>query len=180
MQKTDRQNANGIVSGGMYMIQEITFIFNHKEVTVRTDPTTRLLDVVRDLLKQKGTKEGCGIGECGACSIIMNGKCVNSCVTMAAQAEGAELLTIEGLSGDTLAEIIKKCFVEEGAVQCGFCTPGMILSAYVLLQENKTPTREEIKTALSGNLCRCTGYVQIIQAIERVTREINEPESEKH
>lgn len=156
------------------MIQKITFIFNHKEVTIETDPTTRLLDVVRNLLNQKGTKEGCGIGECGACTIIMNGKCINSCVTMVAQAEGADLLTIEGLDEDTLAQIIKKCFVEEGAVQCGFCTPGMILSAYVLLRENKSPTREEIKTALSGNLCRCTGYAQITQAVERVVREIEE------
>lgn len=158
------------------MMKKITFILNHKEVTIDTDPTTRLVDVIRDLLKQKGTKEGCGIGECGACTIIMNGKCVNSCVTMAAQAEGTELLTIEGLSEDTLANIIKTCFVEEGAVQCGFCTPGMILSAYVLLQSNKTPTREEIKTALSGNLCRCTGYLQIIQAIERAVKEINDKE----
>ena len=154
------------------MNREITFTLNHKEVTVSVDPTMRLLDVVRDLLKQKGTKEGCGIGECGACTIIMDGKCINSCVTMAAQAEGTELLTIEGLSQDAIAEVIKKCFIEEGAVQCGFCTPGFILSAYALLQENRNPTRDEIRTALSGNLCRCTGYIQIIQAVERAAREI--------
>ena len=150
----------------------ITFTLNHKEVTVETDPTARLLDVIRDVLNRKGTKEGCGIGECGACTIIMDGKCVNSCVTMAAQAEGTELLTIEGLSEDVMAEVIKTCFIEEGAVQCGFCTPGMIMSAYALLQETPSPSREEIKTALSGNLCRCTGYVQIINAIERAAAEI--------
>ncbi len=150
----------------------ITFTLNHREVTVETDPTARLLDVIRDVLNRKGTKEGCGIGECGACTIIMDGKCVNSCVTMAAQAEGTELLTIEGLSEDVMAEVIKTCFIEEGAVQCGFCTPGMIMSAYALLQETPSPSREEIKTALSGNLCRCTGYVQIINAIERAAAEI--------
>jgi len=154
------------------MNREITFTLNHKEVTVSVDPAMRLLDVVRDLLKQKGTKEGCGIGECGACTIIMDGKCINSCVTMTAQAEGTQLLTIEGLSQDAIAEVIKRCFIEEGAVQCGFCTPGFILSAYALLQENPNPTREEIRTALSGNLCRCTGYIQIIQAVERAAREI--------
>lgn len=150
----------------------ITFTLNHRVVTVETDPTTRLLDVIRDILNRKGTKEGCGIGECGACTIIINGKCVNSCVTMAAQVEGMELLTIEGLAGDVMAEVIKTCFIEEGAVQCGFCTPGMIMSAYALLRDISSPSREEIKTALSGNLCRCTGYVQIINAIERAATEI--------
>ncbi len=152
--------------------RKIRFVLNHKEVVVETDPTDRLLDVIREQLNRKGTKEGCGIGECGACTVIMNGKCINSCVTMIAQVEKSEILTIEGLTEDVMADVIKTCFVEEGAVQCGFCTPGMILSAYVLLQENKTPSREEIKTALSGNLCRCTGYVQIINAVERAGMEL--------
>ena len=127
--------------------RKIRFVLNHKEVVVETDPTDRLLDVIREQLNRKGTKEGCGIGECGACTVIMNGKCINSCVTMIAQVEKSEILTIEGLTEDVMADVIKTCFVEGGAVQCGFCTPGMILSAYVLLQENKTPSREEIKTA---------------------------------
>lgn len=146
---------------------KIKFILNNKEVCLDTDPTKRLLDVVRDLLSRKGTKEGCGIGECGACTLLVDGVPVNSCIYMVAQAEGKQITTIEGLSEDTMADVIKRCFVEEGAVQCGFCTPGFILSAYALLLKNPNPTIDEIKVALSGNLCRCTGYRHIINAVEK-------------
>ena len=155
------------------MKKEIHFVLNGKQVAVIADVTARLLDVIREQLKRKGTKEGCGIGQCGACTVIMDGRTVNSCITMAAQAEGKRILTIEGLSEDAMAQVIQKCFVEEGAVQCGFCTPGMILSAYALLQKIPNPDREEIKEGLSGNLCRCTGYGPIISAVERAGQELS-------
>lgn len=152
--------------------KKLSFMLNGIPVTVETDPTQRLLDVIRDILKKKGTKEGCGVGECGACTVIFNGKSVNSCLVMAGQAEGAEIVTIEGLSEEKLADVIKACFVEEGAVQCGFCTPGMILSAYVLLKQNPSPSVDEIREGLSGNLCRCTGYVPIVNAVKRAAQEL--------
>lgn len=145
---------------------KIEFLFNGKEVCVEAEPTDRLLDVIRQILQKKGTKEGCGVGACGACTVIMNGKTVNSCITPVCQANGAQIVTIEGLSEDELANTIKECFVEEGAVQCGFCTPGMVLSAYVLLKKKSHPSIEEIKNGLSGNLCRCTGYIPIINAVK--------------
>ena len=154
------------------MTREIHFTLNGQAVTVETDPTQRMLDVIRKLLGRKGTKEGCGIGECGACTVILNGRTVNSCILMAGQAEGCEITTIEGLSEDAMADVIKKCFVEEGAIQCGFCTPGMILSAWVLLKSNPAPTIDEIRKGLSGNLCRCTGYLPIVRATERAAREL--------
>lgn len=156
--------------------KKLSFILNGLPVTVETDPTQRLLDVIRDILKKKGTKEGCGVGECGACTVIMNGIAVNSCLVMAGQAEGAEIVTIEGLSEDEMADVIKTCFVEEGAVQCGFCTPGMILSAYVLLKQNSSPSADEIREGLSGNLCRCTGYVPIVNAVKRAALELQSEE----
>ena len=155
------------------MKKEIHFVLNGQPVAVMADVTARLLDVIREQLKRNGTKEGCGIGQCGACTVIMDGRTVNSCITMAVQAEGAQILTIEGLSEDAMAQVIQTCFVEEGAVQCGFCTPGMILSAYALLQKNPNPDREEIKEGLSGNLCRCTGYGAIIHAVERARQELS-------
>ena len=154
------------------MTREIHFILNGEPVTVEADPTQRMLDVIRKLLGRKGTKEGCGIGECGACTVIQNGRTVNSCILMAGQAEGTEITTIEGLREDTMADVIKACFVDEGAIQCGFCTPGMILSAYALLKSNPHPTIEEIRKGLSGNLCRCTGYLPIIRATDRAAREL--------
>lgn len=158
------------------MKQEISFVLNKEKITVYVDPTQRLLDIIRERLHRKGTKEGCGIGECGACTILQNGIPVNSCLLMMGQVEGTEITTIEGLTQDKLSEIIKTCFVEEGAIQCGFCTPGFILSAYALLLTNPAPTREEIKEALSGNLCRCTGYIPIIQAVERAAEELTKCE----
>ncbi len=150
-------------------MKEISFVFNHKEVTVECEPTDRLLDVIRDVLHMKGTKEGCGIGECGACTVLLDGETADSCITPMGKVEGRSVITIEGLDEDEKADVIKECFIACGAVQCGFCTPGMILSAYALLKKNPDPTVEEIKRGLSGNLCRCTGYVPIISAGEKAS-----------
>lgn len=125
-----------------------------------------LLDLIRDKLELTGAKEGCGVGDCGACTVIMNGKAVNSCLVLAINAHGSEIVTIEGLGKGSELDPIQDAFVKYGAIQCGFCTPGMILSAKALLDENPNPTDEEIKLAISGNLCRCTGYTQIIEAVK--------------
>jgi len=125
-----------------------------------------LVDLLRDHLGLTGTKVGCGHGECGACTVLLDGEPVNSCLVFAAQCEGREVTTIEGLARDGELDRIQSAFVETGAVQCGFCTPGMIMSAAALLAANPTPTREEIAEALAGNLCRCTGYVKIVDAVE--------------
>ena len=126
-----------------------------------------LLDFLREDLGLKGTKRGCDSGQCGACTIIMDGKTANACLILAIQADGKEILTIEGLSSGGRLHPLQEAFVEEGAVQCGFCVPGMILSAKALLDEKKDPSGEEIREALSGNLCRCTGYVKIIKAVQK-------------
>lgn len=124
-----------------------------------------LLSFLRDELNLTGTKEGCGEGDCGACTVIVNGKSVNSCLFLAPLADGCEIITIEGLEKSGEMDRIQKAFVDHGAVQCGFCTPGMIMSAYCLLKENAHPTEDEVRRAISGNLCRCTGYQQIVDAI---------------
>lgn len=126
-----------------------------------------LLDFLREELGLKGTKKGCDSGQCGACTIIMDGKTINACLVLAIQADGKEILTIEGLSSGGRLHPLQEAFVEEGAVQCGFCVPGMVLSAKALLEEKKDPSEEEIREALSGNLCRCTGYVKIIKAVQK-------------
>lgn len=133
------------------------------EVAVRAD--TRLLDVIRDDLQLTGTKEGCGEGECGACTVIMNGMPVNACLVLAPQADGADVLTIEGLLVDGTMSVLQRRFLEKGAVQCGFCSPGMIMTAKALLDDNPTPTEQDVRDALSGNLCRCTGYQKIVDAV---------------
>ena len=146
---------------------ELTFILNQREVTVSVAPNRRLLDVLREELHLTGTKEGCGIGECGACTVLLNGRPVNSCLILAGQAQGSEITTIEGVeTEDGDLHPLQEAFLEEGAVQCGFCTPGMILSALSLLRKNPGPSEDEIKEAISGNLCRCTGYKQIVEAIK--------------
>ncbi len=132
------------------------------EVTVK--PTETLLDVLRNRLELTGTKEGCGLGECGACTVLLDGKPVNSCLILAMEAEGSDVLTIEGLSVGKELHPVQKAFVEGGAIQCGFCTPGMVMATVGLLKEIPHPSREEIKKTLVGNLCRCTGYKKIIEA----------------
>jgi len=148
----------------------VTFIVNGKEVTLKVRPQERLVDTLREQLKLTGTKEGCSIGECGACTVILDGKAVSSCLILTGQIEGSEVLTIEGLEVDGKLDSLQQAFIDHHAVQCGFCTPGMLMSAKALLIHNPRPSREEIKTALEGNLCRCTGYEQIIEAIESVTK----------
>ncbi len=150
----------------------LKFILNGKEVTVETEPSIRLLDLLRDKFNLTGTKEGCGVGECGACTVLMNGKAVNSCLILAAQIEGNEIVTIEGITNGNELHPIQKKFLKYGAVQCGFCSPAMVLSAFALLKENPNPTEEEIKDAIAGNLCRCTGYKQIIEAINESAKEL--------
>jgi len=143
----------------------IELTINGKKRKVETTPSTRLLDLIRDDLHLTGTKEGCGKGECGACTVIMNGELIASCLVLAPQADGAVITTIEGMgSGDHL-DPIQEAFIETGAVQCGFCIPGMILAVKKLLEENLHPDQEEIKRGISGNLCRCTGYQKIFDAV---------------
>ncbi len=148
-------------------MNEITLNVNGIDHIIKIDEEDRLIDVLREGLKLTGTKEGCGEGECGACTVIMDGVTVNSCMVMAFQAEGKKIITIEGLGTDEEIDPIQQAFLEEGAVQCGFCIPGMVLSAKVVLDNNPSPSREEIRESISGNLCRCTGYNKIVDAIER-------------
>jgi len=150
---------------------EVTFTVNKKKVTLKVGPKERLLDTLREQLHLTGTKEGCGIGECGACTIILNRKAVPSCLILTGQIEGSEVLTVEGLAIDGKLDPLQQAFIDYNAVQCGFCTPGMLMSAKALLMKNPHPNQEEIKTALEGNLCRYTGYEQIIEAIESVANE---------
>ena len=145
---------------------KIKLTINGKEREVKTTPSTRLLDLLRDDVHLTGTKEGCGKGECGTCTVIMNGELVASCLVLAPQADGAAITTIEGIGNGENLDPIQEAFIETGAVQCGFCTPGMILAAKRLLEENSNPDEEEIKQGISGNLCRCTGYQKIIDAIK--------------
>jgi carbon-monoxide dehydrogenase small subunit len=128
-------------------------------------PNKTLSQLLRQDLNPLGTKEGCGIGDCGACTVIMNGRAVNSCLVLAAQADGCDITTIEGISEGEKLNPIQQAFVEHGSVQCGFCTPGMILSAKNLLDRNPDPSEEEVRVALAGNLCRCTGYQKIVEAV---------------
>lgn len=140
---------------------------NGKEVSITVPDSTTLLEILREHLDLTGTKEGCGKGECGACTVLLNGEAVNSCLVFASQIEGQEVITIEGLGSDHQAKLLQESLVKEGAVQCGFCTPGMIVSSKALLMKKPDPTREEIREGLSGNLCRCTGYTKIIDAVEK-------------
>jgi aerobic-type carbon monoxide dehydrogenase small subunit (CoxS/CutS family) len=146
---------------------------NGRPVEVAVKPTWTLLRVLREELRLTGTKKGCEQGDCGACMVIMNGKTVNSCLVLALQAETKEIETIEGLGTADHLHPLQKSFIEHGAVQCGFCTPGMLMSAKVLLDENLRPTQEEIKVGISGNLCRCTGYTKIIKAITQLSLNID-------
>lgn len=148
----------------------ISVTVNGAEHILNIPPDRVLLDVLREDLGLTGTKRGCGNGECGACSVIMDGVQVNSCLVPAMKVNGSEILTVEGLADEGGLHPIQEAFLEKGAVQCGFCTPGMLLAAKSLLDQNPHPSIEEIKNAISGNLCRCTGYTKIIEAIESVNR----------
>ena len=148
----------------------ISFTINGETKTVDAHPMERLLDVLRQRLQLTGAKEGCGEGECGSCSVLIDGMLVNSCLVPVLQAEGSNIITIEGIAaGDTL-HILQEAFLQGGGAQCGICTPGMILAAVHLLNRNPEPTWEEIREGLSGNLCRCTGYTQIIEAVAEAAR----------
>jgi len=148
----------------------ITLTVNGTEHELAIEPNRTLLDVLRYDLELTGTKKGCDVGECGSCTVILNGKPVNACLVLAIQANGAEIITIEGLKPPQGLHPLQQAFVEKGAIQCGFCSPGMLLSASSLLKQNPNPTEEEIRTALSGNLCRCTGYQKIVEAIQSVAK----------
>ena len=144
---------------------------NGKPVEVRVNPAWTLLRVLREELRLTGTKKGCEQGDCGACTVIMDRRAVNACLVLALQAEGKVIETVEGLGTAESLHPLQHSFIRQGAVQCGFCTPGMLMSAKALLDANPHPTREEIKRGISGNLCRCTGYVKIIKAIEGASKE---------
>ena len=151
-----------------YPSLRITCKVNGREVSLQVHPWESALTALRERLGLTGVKEGCGIGECGACTIIVDGRAVDSCLMLAAQLDGREVVTVEGIGQADSLHPLQEAFLARGAVQCGFCTPGMLLSAKALLDENPHPSREEIVESLSGNLCRCTGYHQIVDAVEAI------------
>ena len=150
----------------------ITATINGSPVTADAEPSTSLLEFIRDTLEYKGTKLCCNTGECGACTILYNGKPINSCVTLAMDANGAEIVTIEGLAEGDKLHPVQQAFIDTGAVQCGYCTPGYIMSVKALLDRTKTPTMEDIEEAVSGNICRCTGYAKIVDAIHLAAQKL--------
>jgi carbon-monoxide dehydrogenase small subunit len=149
------------------MKRKIRLIVNEQEYELLLEPNRTLLDVLRDELGLTGAKRACNSGECGACTVLLEGKPILSCMTLACEVEGKKIQTIEGIAKDGELHPVQKAFVEYGGIQCGFCTPGMVLSAVALLENNPNPTTDEIKKAISGNLCRCTGYVKIIESIHQ-------------
>ena len=144
---------------------EVSFKVNKQPHRVKVFPMARLLDVLREELQLTGTKEGCGEGECGACTVNIDGRIVNSCLVPVVQVEGSEITTIEGVAGESELHAVQQAFIEHGGAQCGICTPGMVLAAVDLLERNPKPTEAEIRTALAGNLCRCTGYMKIFESV---------------
>jgi len=152
--------------------REVSFSVNGDTRTVRAYAMERLLDVLRNQLGLTGAKEGCGEGECGSCSVLMDGELVNSCLVPVLQAEGAQIVTIEGLADGPRLHALQKAFLDCGGAQCGICTPGMILASYHLLMEKPSPTLEDIREALSGNLCRCTGYMQIFESVAEAAKQV--------
>lgn len=146
----------------------VSFILNGDEVTAEVPATWSLLKTLREYFELTGPKEGCGVGECGACTVIVDGNAVNSCIFPVAEVDGKSVTTVEGIAGkDGTLHPLQKAFLENNGVQCGFCTSGMIMSAKALLDQNPEPTEDEIRTSISGNLCRCTGYVQIVESIQK-------------
>jgi carbon-monoxide dehydrogenase small subunit len=152
--------------------KEIVLIVNGSSYAVEVKVNRTLLDVLRDDLGLTGTKEGCGTGDCGACSVLLDGKPMNACLILAVEADGREILTVEGLARGDKLDPLQEAFVQEGAVQCGFCTPGMLIAAKGLLNENPQPTELQVRQALAGNLCRCTGYVRIITAVLKASEKV--------
>lgn len=148
----------------------VRLIVNGSPVAVQVEEDRTLLYLLREVLGLTGTKEGCGEGDCGACSVLLDGELVNSCLVLAIQAEGREVLTIEGVGGADQLHPIQQAFIEAGAIQCGYCTPGMVLAAKALLAKAPNPGEEEIRRGLSGNLCRCTGYQKIVDAVKLAAR----------
>lgn len=151
---------------------KIKFILNKKEVEVDVEPHEKFLDVLRDKLRLTGTKEGCSVGECGACTIIVNGEAVTSCLLLAGSVDGKEVTTIEGLGADGKLDPVQEAILENHALQCGFCTPGFVLSAKAFLDKHEDASKEEIRRAISGNLCRCTGYEQLTVAIYEAAQKL--------
>ena len=152
---------------------KIEFTLNGKPVSITTDPLRRLIDVLREDFGCVGVKEGCSEGECGACSIIKNGKLVTPCIIPVGAVQGAELLTIEGIRDTEKGKCIIEAYAEGGAVQCGFCTPGMIMATIAIYAKNRNPSEEEIRKGMSGNLCRCTGYVKILEAVRKAGEDVS-------
>jgi carbon-monoxide dehydrogenase small subunit len=148
----------------------IRLTVNQSQRDIDVPPMSRLLDVLRTDLELTGTKEGCGEGECGACSVIIDGEVINSCLVPVCQVQGSRILTVEGLAKDGRLDPLQQAFLECGGAQCGICTPGMLIAARALLDRNSSPDREEIKEAIAGNLCRCTGYIKIVDAIEMAAK----------
>jgi carbon-monoxide dehydrogenase small subunit len=155
-------------------MKEIKLTVNDTEYTIYVKPQATLLDIIREDLGLIGTKEGCGEGECGACTVLMDGMAVNACLILAAEADGKKITTIEGLANGSELHPIQQAFVDIGGLQCGFCTPGMILSTKALLDKNNDPTDEEIRKGIEGNFCRCTGYTKIIESVRVASNRMKE------
>lgn len=155
------------------MTRVIQLTVNGEVYDVSVKPNQTLLDVIRDRLGLTGTKKGCDTGQCGSCTVLLEGKPINSCLVLAVEAHGKDILTVEGLAKNGQFHPLQEAFVQGGAVQCGYCTPGMLLSAKALLDENPNPTEEKVKEAIAGNLCRCTGYVKIVKAILTAAEKIS-------
>ncbi len=156
------------------MKKKVEFLLNGKKTTLEVPSHRILLDLLRDKIGLTGTKEGCGTGDCGACTVFLNGKPVNSCLILSGEIDGAELVTIEGLKSGPELHPVQKAIIKDGGVQCGYCTSGMLMMVKSLLDENLNPTEEEIRFALSGNLCRCTGYAKIVLAVKDAAKELRE------
>jgi aerobic-type carbon monoxide dehydrogenase small subunit (CoxS/CutS family) len=159
------------------MKKQITLIINDNDCELLVSPNETLAQVLRGpQINLTGTKQGCELGDCGACTVLLDGKAVNSCLVLAAEVDGSHVTTIEGLAKDGELHPIQKAFIDQGAVQCGYCTPGMVLKAKSLLDVNPSPTRQEIREAMVGNLCRCTGYFKIVNAIEAAAKTLKAQE----
>jgi carbon-monoxide dehydrogenase small subunit len=158
--------------GGIKLSYKVTFKINDEKFALDVEPNKTLLEVLRKRLNLTGTKEGCGAGECGSCTVIIDRKPVNACMILAVELEGKEITTVEGLAKNGVLDSLQEAFINNAALQCGFCTPGMLMSAKALLMRNPDPKEEDIKEAIGGNLCRCTGYKSIIDAVKEAASKI--------